>query len=105
MAVIAVDFDHTLVHGDKPIEGAMQAIRLLREKGHKILIHSCNGREWIERVLNNADIRYDFIWDDHGKPICDMYLDDKGYRFTSWSESEVDNILSLLEGFDNRKWK
>jgi len=51
------------------------------------MIHSCNQPKHIEKTLNNADIRYDWIWDGVGKPIADCYLDDLGVRFTSWDQA------------------
>lgn len=106
MAVIGIDFDHTLVNGDVPIEGAREAINIMREHGHKVLIHSCNNPKWIEKVLDDNDIRYDHIWlaNEHdGKPICDLYIDDKGYRFFNWGAPELEKMLGLIVGFDNRK--
>lgn len=104
MAVIGIDFDHTLVNGDKAIEGAKDAINLLREHGHKIIIHSCNDPAWISRTLLNNDIRYDGIWVQPGKPICDLYVDDRGYRFLGDWKNESKIILDLVKGMDNRKW-
>lgn len=94
MATIAVDFDHTLVHGDKPIEGAREAINILREQGHYIIIHSCNNPEWIERVMNNNNMRFDHIWTSPGKPVADIYVDDLGYRFENWSLETIMAIVS-----------
>lgn len=102
MAVIAVDFDNTLVFGDKVLPGAKNAINLLRENGHKIIIHSCNNIGWIKKTLENNDIRYDWIWDDVGKPIADLYVDDKGFKFMSWDD-DVKLILDLMKPMDNRK--
>ena len=96
MAILALDFDHTIVNGDKPIEGAKEAINLLREQGHKILIHSCNNRKWIERVLNNNDIRYDWIWDEPGKPIADLYVDDRALHFEGDWKVAVRKITDRL---------
>lgn len=104
MACIGIDFDHTLVYGATPIKGAKQAINILREAGHKVVIHSCNNPKWIEKVLRDNDIRFDHIWDDKGKPICDIYVDDKGFRFTGDWEADFPAIVAFLEGFDNRKW-
>lgn len=105
MAVIAIDFDDTLVHIDKRLEGAKEAINLLREAGHKIIIHSCNNPEWIEKVLNDQDLRYDLIWCKKwgGKPAADIYIDNKGFRFENWT-SQIKEILELVNGLDNRKW-
>lgn len=104
MALICVDFDHTLVHGDTPIAGAREAINILREHGHKILVYSCNGLDWIKKCLDNADIRYDSIWTDKSKPLADLYVDDRGYHFRgNWTE-ELPDILTRVNGLDNRKW-
>lgn len=95
MAVIAVDFDHTLVDGDKLRPYAREAMNILREKGHVIVIHSCNGDKWVEQVLRDNDVRYDYIWkDDSGKkPIADLYVDDRGYHYKGDWEEEVNTIL------------
>lgn len=107
MAVLAIDFDNTMVVGDKPLPGIKDAINRLRELGHKIIVHSCNNTKWIERVLNNNDIRFDYIvTNDGGKPLADLYIDDKGYHFPyngDWNE-ELPRVLLRLEGLDNRKW-
>lgn len=100
--IVAIDFDGTLVQHDKALEGAKDAVNLLREKGHKIVIYSCNNRDWIKRVLDNNSIRYDWIYGKlefmkEGKPVADLYIDDRGYRFNgNWAE-EIKDILVLLE--------
>lgn len=86
--IIAIDFDATLVVGDKPIKGAREALNNLREKGHKIVIHSCNNKNWIENVMRNNDMRYDWIWDQVGKPIASVYIDDRGLHFNGdWEQT------------------
>lgn len=108
MAVIGIDFDGTMVDADyNALPGLKDAINQLREQNHKIVIHSANNKSWIERTLNNLDIRYDYIWDGKGKPNCDIFLDDKGYHFPyngSWTD-ELPKIIDRLKGLDNRKWK
>lgn len=96
--VVAIDFDSTIVHIDQPIYGAKDAINLLREKGYYILIHSCNHKQWIERILNDNDIRFDYICEnDGGKPVADIYIDDKGYHFKGDWPTEVNEIIARLE--------
>lgn len=106
MALIAVDLDHTLVEGDQPREGAREAMNILREMGHKILIHTCNNTEWAEKVLNDNDIRFDLIWTAGrgGKPLCDLYIDDKGYHYKGDWLGELPDIVARIQGKDNRKW-
>lgn len=98
MAVIAIDFDGTLVNGDQPIEGAREAVNLLREMGHKVFIHSCNNPRWIQKVLDNNDIRYDYIYEggNGAKLIADLYVDDRGFHFRGDWPTEVLEILSRV---------
>ena len=110
MSTIAIDFDETIVEfprnpspgaransTSKPMPGARDAINLLREQGHKIIIHSCNRAAYIEQVLNDNDIRYDSIWTKEGKPVASIYLDDRGLRFYDW-EQAVRDIQTIVGG-------
>jgi hydroxymethylpyrimidine pyrophosphatase-like HAD family hydrolase len=90
--LIGIDFDGTLVQGDKAIEGARDAVNRFREAGHKVLIFSCNNRKWIERVLADNDIRYDYIWDGD-KPVCDIYIDDRNIEFHGKWDETVEKAL------------
>ncbi len=96
---VAIDFDGTIRSWDtsQPIEGAREAIMLFREHGYKVLVHTCNRKEWVEQWLNEHDIRYDGIWDGKGKPICSLYADDRGYKFCGdWTHEQLE-ILKILE--------
>jgi soluble P-type ATPase len=104
MAVIAIDWDHTLMEGKDWIPGAKDALKRLREAGHKVIIHSANEKRWIEHNLANAGIPVDGVWDGKGKPNCDIFVDDKGFRFANWT-SDLEPILMLVTDLDNRKWK
>lgn len=94
--VLALDFDGTIRSWDtnEPLEKARDTINILRERGWYIIIHSCNSKSFIEEWMNNHDIRYDDIWTgarpDSPKPIADVYLDDRGLRFTSWDQALKD---------------
>jgi hydroxymethylpyrimidine pyrophosphatase-like HAD family hydrolase len=82
--LLGIDFDHTIVNGDQVLPGAKEAIQLLKDKGCAILIHSCNNKDWITKVLRANDIPFDYIWDsanDVGKPVCDWYIDDRAIGF------------------------
>ncbi len=108
MALIAIDFDGTLVDGEVLLPGAREAINILREQGHKVVINSANNPIWIKKVLDNNDVRYDWIYGlnekDGHKVIADLYVDDRGFHFKEWTEA-VNDILKRVEGMDNRKWK
>lgn len=106
MAVIAIDWDNTLMSGKDWLRGAQDSIKRLRELDHKVVIWSCNNPNWIRKNLIEEGIVVDDVWDDRGKPLADLYIDDKGYRFPyngDWNY-ELPNVLLRLEGLDNRKW-
>ena len=96
---IAVDFDGVL-HNPKekkkgykmgvPIQGAPLAMNQLHDSGAILVIHSvwadteqkCQAMaEWCRYFK----IPYDFIT--NKKPICDVYIDDHGYRFENWEDT------------------
>lgn len=107
MATLAIDWDNTLMNGKDWLPGAKTALKRLRELGHKIIIHSCNSSSWIQKNLDEAGIPVDYInTNSDGKPLADIYIDDKGYRFPyngDWND-ELPQVLLRLEGLDNRKW-
>lgn len=111
MAVLAIDWDNTLMSGDEWLPGAQDALKRFKEEGHKIIIHSCNSPTWVAHHLEEAGIRVDYIWvgnsDLSGKPLADLYIDDKGYHHphnTPWDEEALSKVLDRVKGLDNRKW-
>lgn len=96
--IAAIDFDHTIWDSPnrRPLPGAQEAINILREKGVKIVIHSCNTPAYIEGCMLDYNLRFDYIWDQPGKPVADIYIDDRGFHFTNWTDNIVD-ILDMLE--------
>ncbi len=87
-----------------PMPGAINTLKLLKQQGHYIIIatarhmKTCNGNlglilakqgknlfEWLDR----HEIPYDEVW--FGKPLADCYIDDKGYKFTTWDKVYEDN--------------
>lgn len=98
--MIAVDLDGTIRswQTNEPLEGARDAISKLREQGCRILIHSCNDPKFIEKWMNDHDIRYDYIWTDKGKPVCDCYIDDLGVGFRgNWSQT-LEEVNEQIKG-------
>lgn len=92
---VCIDFDHTLVDHDLPLPGAKDAIMRLKEMGYGIMIHSCNNKSWIERVLRDNDIHFDHIWDGLGKPAVDAYIDDRGVGFDGDWVKAVDEVRDM----------
>jgi capsule biosynthesis phosphatase len=86
-----------------PLPGAIEKMKALKQAGHYLILctarhmATCNSNigmvmarqgktlfDW----LAGHDIPYDEIW--FGKPHADVYLDDNGFRFTSWNEIAPD---------------
>lgn len=100
--VIAIDFDGTIVNGTRPLPGAREAINILREKGHEIIIFSCNGKDWIKSILENNDIRYDWISEGTQKPVAHVYIDDRGIGFRGDWEATLKEVETIA-GFKSDK--
>lgn len=98
MAIVGIDWDNTLVDTDqKLLPGAKEAISKLREAGHKVLINSCNNPKWIEKCLNEWGIPVDLVWDGKRKANCDLYIDDRAFKFTNWL-IDIQTIMDLVNG-------
>jgi trehalose-6-phosphatase len=78
-------FDRPLA---EPIAGAREALQKLRAAGHIVVIYS--ARSWGEcrvtkRWLEEHGFEYDGL---HlGKPVADVWIDDRAIRFTNWTET------------------
>jgi len=116
MVSIAVDFDDTLVKIDADgvpyaIEGAEQALSLLKNHGYRIIINTCRVTlakesneleeeiEFIDATLRSLNIPYDEI---HlgSKLIADLYIDDRSIQFCGdWVKTlaEVDRKLADID--------
>ena len=83
-----------------PVEGAVEALRTLRSKGHYIIIHTARHMKTMDsntglvlaskglitlEWLKKHQIEFDEIY--FGKPWADFYIDDNALRFSSWSET------------------
>jgi hypothetical protein len=96
---LAVDFDgvlHDPLNKKKgyklgqPIPGAPGALQRLKQGGAIIVIHTVWGdtdqkRKAIADWCDYFKIPFDFIT--NVKPICDLYIDDHGYRFEDWEQT------------------
>ena len=113
---IAIDLDGTIcpikpegmTYADlEPLPGAVERIRQLKEQGHTVIIltarhmKTCNGDvgKVIARVgkltldwLDRHGIPYDEVH--FGKPNADLYIDDRGLRFTGW-DAVTDEAIAL----------
>lgn len=88
---IAIDWDGTLVDSeDIFLPGALDALRQLAAHSNLIL-HSCRGNYYegalgIKGRLLAEGIPVE-VWTGNGKPLADVYIDDRALRFTSWEET------------------
>lgn len=92
---ICVDLDGVIAEGaDYPfyadcrvVSGAVEYLESLRDSGWYIIIYTSRweqDREVTEWWLKAHQIPFDKLI--LGKPLADIYLDDKAIRFTSWEE-------------------
>jgi hydroxymethylpyrimidine pyrophosphatase-like HAD family hydrolase len=94
MATIAIDLDNTLVTGTRWLPGAKDAVKCFREAGHKVIIHTCNNPHWAQKLCDEAGLAIDGVWNEKGKPIADLYIDDRAQHFQGdWIE-ELPDILA-----------
>jgi len=119
---IGIDFDgviHAYSQGwctgviyDIPVAGAQEALTLLSRR-FRIVIYSARSydhpekgqhgkgqKEDMELWLSRYSIPYDEIHTAPGKPDCEVFIDDKGYRFEGdWVKTRKD-----IERLSSRKW-
>lgn len=80
----------------QPLEGARDACWDLVHAGHKLWVctsrqHNLTDTEWLQDWLRFWD--FPFIRVVALKPRCDLYLDDRGWRFTTWEEFQHDTTV------------
>lgn len=77
-------FDRPLA---QPIVGAREALRRLRAAGYTVVIYT--ARSWGEcRVTQEWLRQHGFEYDGlhMGKPVADLWIDDRAIRFSNWPE-------------------
>lgn len=92
---IIIDMDGTICTEEKtysralakPHEGAVESINKLYEEGHTLIIYS--ARSWMEYEmtvdwLQKHGVKYHQLV--MGKPIGDVWIDDRAIRYTGWNE-------------------
>tara|TARA_R110000744_G_scaffold80097_2_gene157210 strand:- start:895 stop:1293 length:399 start_codon:yes stop_codon:yes gene_type:complete len=107
---ISIDFDGTICETKKsgesyedvkPISGAIESLKELKDKGFDIVIHTarnmatCNNN--VAKVIaRQAPViiewckKYDCPYDEllFGKPHVDFIIDDKAIEFTNWQDTK-----------------
>jgi uncharacterized HAD superfamily protein len=72
----------------KPLPGAIEGVNQLYDEGHIVIIYS--ARSWSEyemtaHWLRTNGVRYHQLV--MGKPVGDVWIDDRAIRFRSWNET------------------
>lgn len=110
---VCIDIDGTLVHYDEwkgeenfgsMIDGASSATRKLHEKGWYIIIFSTrSNKKYISKFLIENKVEFDSINENPnqpenakgGKPIADVYVDDRALCFKGDWEQTVEDVLNF----------
>ena len=95
---VAVDIDGTICTEErtferslaKPLPGAREALSLLRRNGNTVILYTARGWEQyrVTQVwLRKHRMQYDQLI--MGKPIANIWIDDRARRFTHWTDVEI----------------
>ncbi len=123
--VICIDFDGVIaqidgenkeVPGDV-MPGASDATKGLKEEGYTIIIHTCRKDDkMLRKYLKDNEITYDYINENpdqpdgtnKGKPMADIYLDDRAIRFNGnwrWVMSDIANFKPVTPHNEREEMK
>ena len=100
---ICIDFDGTLhdykhpVPGRRmgpPVEGALDAVRMFQAAGFRVLICTANDTAHIPAWL--AYYRFPELPIVTRKPLADIYIDDRGFRFEGWNSTTFKAVSRLM---------
>lgn len=105
---LAVDLDGVIFehrswpergHFGKLTKGCIRALESLKNDGWDIVIHTArhpDDFDLVEDKLQEIGVPYDRFWRGIGKPLADIYLDDRGIKF----EGDWRVILRAIKTFD-----
>jgi capsule biosynthesis phosphatase len=91
-----------------PMPGAVETIARWRAEGHYVVLQTARGMRTYNsnegQILAHMKLLHDWLekWNivvDEiriGKPHCDIFIDDKGYKHTNWTDTaaEIQRRLS-----------
>ena len=126
MPLVSLDLDGTLAHykgwqghaviGD-PIPGALELVQALQRQGCKLVIHTCRmtlqvwdtdpwPMEQRKQRITQWLVEHGFgpipIWDKPGKPLADVYLEDRavvpvcsphGWMYVAETLGQIDRVI------------
>ncbi len=86
-----------------PIDDVVGAIKILKDKGFKILVHSTRGDEFLKKYCEDFSIPFDYInkrfdkyGQNEGKPIAFVYVDD---RAICYKGQKAEELVEQIEKF------
>ncbi len=98
--VIFIDVDGTICTEEKtferplakPLAGAVEKVNQLYEKGHTIIFWTSRGWEQYKVTKDWLD-KHGFKFHQllMGKPIGDIFIDDRAKRFEGWNKDYLDD--------------
>jgi len=110
--VYAFDFDGVISqysgfkgvkHTEKPNNEVVKAIKILKKKGHKILIYSTRGNELLKKYCEEYNIPVDYFnrnpeteGENPGKPVAWVYVDD---RAVCYRGQTAEQLVEEIETF------
>jgi hypothetical protein len=107
---LAVDFDGVIANYDgwtaggtlgAPRSDVVQALRVLREEGWKIIVYSCRAEAEIIPYLIENNVPHDEVNGNSeyrtggAKPVANVYWDDRAYRYSGDASKDLDGIRSF----------
>lgn len=84
------------------IPDAISSLQSLKNDGWKIIIHTArhpDDHDFIEAELNRLDIPFDKLWRGVGKPLADIYLDDRCITFKGNWRAALKDIAAFKPWF------
>lgn len=115
--VAAVDFDG-VIHGysdgwhrgviyDAPVKGAAEGLKELKQMGYRIIIFSTRTNKMyrkngepeqlpqMEEYMKKHGLIYDELWSGPGKPMAQVYIDDRAVPFRGNWRQTVDDVANF----------
>lgn len=102
---VVATYDGNFFEGEagKPNKEVVDAIKILKEQGHKILIYSARSTSFIKEYCKKYKIPVDYFninpnykTGNPGKPVASVYLDDRAVLYRGQNTKQ---IVSLLNNF------
>ena len=101
---IAVDLDGVIYKQDgwkrfhlgQLIPGVVDELQKFKDAGWKVVIHTARIPEdfdYVRLQLIKDGVPHHRIWDNIGKPLADVYLDDRGITFEGHWEGMFERVL------------